>query len=130
MVLAICLESTAAATLALAAAGRLAPGTAAFLAVGYLVAAASALVGVRRSGQRGLAFSTLMMPAYWPLLTWAACRAGWDLARRPHYWEKTRHGVTQFAAASGTGAREAADGEAQEVRSCPTSTSHPVPVLR
>jgi hypothetical protein len=33
------------------------------------------------------------MPAYWVLISLAGYRAVVDLVRRPHYWEKTRHGL-------------------------------------
>ncbi len=85
--------------IAAAAAGRLPLMTAAFLAAGYAVAAASAHAGLARSGQRDLAPALLLMPLYWPLHSFAALRAAADLARRPFHWEKTRHGVTRLGSA-------------------------------
>jgi cellulose synthase/poly-beta-1,6-N-acetylglucosamine synthase-like glycosyltransferase len=61
--------------------GRLPPAAAAALLAGYAAAAASAWVGLMRSGQLRLAPAILLMPFYWPLHSIAACRAVWDLAR-------------------------------------------------
>lgn len=41
----------------------------------------------------------LFMPVYWLLMAWAACAALWQLARRPHFWEKTDHGLSTGAEA-------------------------------
>ncbi len=37
----------------------------------------------------------LLSPAYWMLMSIAAWKAAYQLVRRPHYWEKTRHGLTR-----------------------------------
>lgn len=37
------------------------------------------------------------MPLYWPLSTLAAIAALFELAVRPHYWAKTKHGVSARA---------------------------------
>ncbi len=38
----------------------------------------------------------LMYPLYWLLHSIAAARALWQLAFNPHYWGKTRHGVSRY----------------------------------
>ncbi len=40
--------------------------------------------------------STLLYPFYWLLHSLASFRAVWQLFKRPHYWEKTTHGVTKI----------------------------------
>ena len=39
-------------------------------------------------------------PFYWLLHSFAAARALWQLATNPHYWEKTRHGVSKLRRAA------------------------------
>lgn len=38
----------------------------------------------------------LAYPFYWLLHSAAACRALWQLVFRPHYWDKTTHGLTRI----------------------------------
>jgi hypothetical protein len=37
----------------------------------------------------------LLLPVYYLLMSLAAYKALWQLVRRPHYWEKTEHGLTR-----------------------------------
>lgn len=39
----------------------------------------------------------LTIPAYWMLLSVAACKALWQLVTNPFHWEKTTHGISRFA---------------------------------
>lgn len=39
---------------------------------------------------------TLLFPFYWVLHSIASFRAVWELIKRPHYWEKTEHGVSKM----------------------------------
>jgi len=64
------------------------------LSVGILAPMVAAALAVWRRGRPRLLLSVLWMPVYWVLISLAGYRALVDLARRPHYWEKTRHGVT------------------------------------
>ncbi len=52
----------------------------------------NALCG-RRPGQRGLWIAALLSPLYWVLISLAAWKAVWQLIVKPHYWEKTVHGL-------------------------------------
>lgn len=52
-----------------------------------------AAVGLRRSGYRRLLNAPLVMPLFDLLEGLAAWKALWQLVTRPHYWEKTRHGL-------------------------------------
>lgn len=80
--------------------GMAAPAWAGFglLAAGYAVSAACGAVGLARAGARHLAGQTAFMPLYWLLHSPAALRAWSELATRPHYWAKTRHGVSRLRA--------------------------------
>jgi hypothetical protein len=63
------------------------------LGVGYLVSIALGMVSVVRRRHFGLALHALAMPLYWLLISVAAYRAVWQLARDPYLWEKTEHGL-------------------------------------
>ncbi len=47
----------------------------------------------RRPGQRGVWAAALLLPAYWFLISIAAWKGLWQAIVRPHYWEKTVHGL-------------------------------------
>jgi len=47
----------------------------------------------------GMAKYTLFFPVYWVLHALASYRALWQLITRPHYWDKTEHGVTRVVQA-------------------------------
>jgi hypothetical protein len=40
----------------------------------------------------------LTIPIYWGLMSIAAWKALYELIFKPHYWQKTRHGVTRYSA--------------------------------
>jgi cellulose synthase/poly-beta-1,6-N-acetylglucosamine synthase-like glycosyltransferase len=61
------------------------------LALGYLTSMTLALVAVAKRGRLRLAAQVLAMPLYWLLISMAAYRAAWQLARQPFLWEKTAH---------------------------------------
>jgi cellulose synthase/poly-beta-1,6-N-acetylglucosamine synthase-like glycosyltransferase len=44
----------------------------------------------------GMERALLVFPFYWLLHSVACARAIWQLARAPHYWEKTTHGVSRM----------------------------------
>jgi hypothetical protein len=56
------------------------------------------LAGWQR-GRPTLVLWAVQLPAYYFLMSLAAWKAFWQLMRRPHYWEKTAHGLTQMHAA-------------------------------
>lgn len=43
-----------------------------------------------------MANASMLFPFYWLLHSFACARALWQLARNPHYWEKTTHGVSRL----------------------------------
>ncbi len=51
------------------------------------------LVFGRRAGQHGLVVPALLSPLYWVLITLGAWKGFLQLLTRPHYWEKTLHGL-------------------------------------
>jgi glycosyltransferase XagB len=48
------------------------------------------------------------IPGYWILISIAAYKGLWQLLRNPFYWEKTRHGLSRYAATVVPTIREAA----------------------
>ncbi|MCU0901311.1 MAG: glycosyltransferase [Cypionkella sp.] len=50
------------------------------------------LIGLHRSGHRFARAWVLMMHLYFPLGTLASYKAGWEVIRKPFYWDKTTHG--------------------------------------
>lgn len=65
------------------------------VAIGFLASMTLSLVALRQTGGR-FALQILLMPAYWLLVSAAACRALVHLATRPFHWEKTKHGVSRL----------------------------------
>lgn len=64
----------------------------------YLVSILVGALSVRRRGRSGLAWSALLMPLNWLLISAAAYRALYQLATKPYLWEKTEHGPLRRAA--------------------------------
>jgi cellulose synthase/poly-beta-1,6-N-acetylglucosamine synthase-like glycosyltransferase len=84
-----------AASLAIAAAAGLPPGTPVF-SIGVLVLGAAAawlngLIGAWRAGLPYTAADMAVAPAYWSLLSLGFFHAFWRLVREPYAWDKTRH---------------------------------------
>jgi cellulose synthase/poly-beta-1,6-N-acetylglucosamine synthase-like glycosyltransferase len=63
------------------------------LAFGYAVSILVGVISVWRRRRPDLAVHALLMPIYWLLISFAAYRALYQLARDPYLWEKTEHGV-------------------------------------
>jgi cellulose synthase/poly-beta-1,6-N-acetylglucosamine synthase-like glycosyltransferase len=60
---------------------------------GYLVSMGMGLRGLARRGALGAAWTLLLVPVHWLLLSLAAWRALFQLGFDPHGWEKTEHGL-------------------------------------
>jgi glycosyltransferase XagB len=58
------------------------------------------MMGAFKRGRHELVLWALLNPLYWILHSLAAYKALWQLATRPHYWEKTAHGISSLTAAS------------------------------
>ncbi|MEU6380799.1 glycosyltransferase [Streptomyces sp. NPDC046909] len=55
------------------------------------------MMGAFRRKRYGLVLWALLNPAYWLLHAVAAYKALWQLLVKPHYWEKTVHGLSTAA---------------------------------
>jgi cellulose synthase/poly-beta-1,6-N-acetylglucosamine synthase-like glycosyltransferase len=65
------------------------------IASGYLAAGVLGLLGLKRRGLLNSGWVLLSVPAHWLLLSLAAWRALYQLARDPYRWEKTEHGLAK-----------------------------------
>ncbi|MBA2480029.1 MAG: glycosyltransferase [Planctomycetes bacterium] len=65
------------------------------LFVGNLLFVLIAALAGRRPGQRGMWWAALASPIYWVLISIGAWKAVWQLLFKPHYWEKTVHGLDE-----------------------------------
>lgn len=70
-----------------------------------------AVIAPLKRGWTELSPSALLAPIYWLLSSLAAYKALWQLATRPSFWEKTRHGLS--VAARERRAMAAREGEAR-----------------
>lgn len=62
-----------------------------------------AMLAVFRRRQYHLIGYALLTPVYWMLQSVAAYKALWQLIARPHYWEKTTHGLSRHLAPADAG---------------------------
>ena len=65
---------------------------------GIVVHIAIAVIVVARDKWWALLPHTLLFPFYWVLHMVASFRSVWELIARPHYWQKTEHGLSKFTA--------------------------------
>ncbi len=63
------------------------------LAFGNFFFVLLALAGAVGRGEDDLSPYTLIFPAYWLMMSVAAYFALYELVRKPHYWQKTEHGL-------------------------------------
>jgi hypothetical protein len=66
------------------------------MALGYGSGLCVGIAGALRAKQPRLVASIWLMPAYWLLLVAPAWLAIFDFIKRPYYWSKTEHGVSQM----------------------------------
>jgi cellulose synthase/poly-beta-1,6-N-acetylglucosamine synthase-like glycosyltransferase len=66
------------------------------------------MIAPLRRGWLGLIPFSLTVGGYWILISIAAYRGLWQLARNPFYWEKTQHGVSRHSGVPLAAPREAA----------------------
>ncbi|MDN3478770.1 glycosyltransferase [Curtobacterium sp. APC 4022] len=62
--------------------------------VGNAIMIYLSMMGPFKRGTFHLILWSLLNPVYWTLHSIAAYKALWQLLTRPHYWEKTEHGLT------------------------------------
>jgi cellulose synthase/poly-beta-1,6-N-acetylglucosamine synthase-like glycosyltransferase/glycosyltransferase involved in cell wall biosynthesis/O-antigen/teichoic acid export membrane protein len=53
------------------------------------------MIGTAKHGQYQLIKYVFLVPIYWFFTSIAACMAFWQLFTKPHYWEKTIHGLVK-----------------------------------
>ncbi len=63
------------------------------LVIGNFVYLYNYMIGCAKRGHWELIKFVFLVPFYWLLMSVAACMAVWQLITRPHYWEKTNHGL-------------------------------------
>lgn len=78
-------------------------GLANLLAGNALMVYVSMMGAFRRRRYRLVAWA-LLNPAYWLLHSFASYKALWQLVVKPHFWEKTEHGLSTHAEAVPSGA--------------------------
>lgn len=71
------------------------PVSSSIFAIGIITQALFALWVVMTRKWYDMWFAVLLFPFYWILHSIASFRALWQLFHRPHYWEKTDHGITR-----------------------------------
>ena len=54
------------------------------------------MMGPYKRGKFWLVGWALLNPVYWILHSLASYKALWQLITKPHYWEKTEHGMSHF----------------------------------
>ncbi len=69
------------------------------LAFGNLALVLLAALAPLRRGLSRLSPAAMLMPIYWLMMSAAAYVALWQIVTRPHFWEKTRHGLSAGAGA-------------------------------
>lgn len=57
------------------------------------------MMGPYKRGTFGLIAWAMLNPVYWVLHSIAAYKGLWQLITKPHYWEKTEHGLTSHTSA-------------------------------
>jgi glycosyltransferase XagB len=85
------------------------PGWVLYIGLFNLLAGNALMVYVSMMGaflrkRYGLVVWALLNPVYWLLHSVASYKALWQLITRPHYWEKTTHGISALSAADAAAA--------------------------
>jgi cellulose synthase/poly-beta-1,6-N-acetylglucosamine synthase-like glycosyltransferase len=88
---------------------RLYPGWALWIGLFNLLIGNALMIYVSMMGaflrkRYGLVIWALLNPVYWLLHSVASYKALWQLITRPHYWEKTAHGISALSASQAAAA--------------------------
>lgn len=70
------------------------------LLLGIAIHFVFSLLVIRRRGWPGMYLAAFSFPFYWILHSLASFKALWQLLFRPHFWEKTPHGISRLLAAT------------------------------
>lgn len=68
------------------------------LVASLTLSACLGIVGLRAAGQAHHVRSIVWMPIYWCLITMGTLKGLWQFFTKRHYWEKTKHGLSQYRA--------------------------------
>jgi cellulose synthase/poly-beta-1,6-N-acetylglucosamine synthase-like glycosyltransferase/glycosyltransferase involved in cell wall biosynthesis/O-antigen/teichoic acid export membrane protein len=68
------------------------------LVMGNFICLYTYMIGCARRGHYELIKYVFLVPFYWLMISWSACIAMFQLFFKPHYWEKTIHGLHILAA--------------------------------
>jgi cellulose synthase/poly-beta-1,6-N-acetylglucosamine synthase-like glycosyltransferase len=71
------------------------------LLIGNALMVYVSMMGAFKRRRYALVAWALLNPLYWLLHSFAAYKAVWQLIRKPHYWEKTVHGLSPTHAPAG-----------------------------
>jgi len=74
------------------------------LLVGNALMIYVSMMGAFLRQRYGLVIWALFNPVYWLLHSVASYKALWQLITRPHYWEKTTHGISALSASEAAAA--------------------------
>src|ERR1700759_2822015 len=80
------------------------------LLVGNALMIYVSMMGAFLRQRYGLVLWALLNPVYWILHSIASYKALWQLITRPHYWEKTPHGINTLPSAGTAAAVPSASG--------------------
>jgi cellulose synthase/poly-beta-1,6-N-acetylglucosamine synthase-like glycosyltransferase len=98
------------------------------LLVGNALMVYVSMMGAFLRQRYGLVVWALLNPVYWLLHSVASYKALWQLITRPHYWEKTTHGISTVsasdAAAAASGPAAAPAGARAEVQPGAAQPAH------
>ena len=99
------------------------------LLVGNALMIYVSMMGAFLRRRYGLVLWALLTPVYWLMHSVASYKALWQLITRPHYWEKTTHGISALSAAeagpAGADAGPGAAGPARQAGSSPGDVPRP-----
>jgi glycosyltransferase XagB len=73
--------------------------------IGNAVMVYLSMMGPYKRGAFNLTLWAVVNPLYWLLHSFAAYKGLWQLITKPHYWEKTEHGLTTHEQGETEGAR-------------------------
>jgi cellulose synthase/poly-beta-1,6-N-acetylglucosamine synthase-like glycosyltransferase len=85
------------------------------LLVGNALMIYVSMMGAFLRKRYGLVLWALLNPVYWLMHSIASYKALWQLITRPHYWEKTTHGISALSAPEAAAASRAAASSAAAV---------------
>jgi cellulose synthase/poly-beta-1,6-N-acetylglucosamine synthase-like glycosyltransferase len=66
------------------------------LVIGNFLYAYNMILGLAKQGHEDLIVYMIFIPLYWLMMSIAAVYALYELILRPHYWQKTQHGLQMF----------------------------------